>query len=298
MDAEKATFEIVRMARLLGVSASGYYAWQHRRQQEPGRRQQAQDRLDREVCRVHTASHGVYGAPRVTAQLQRDGIQVNHKTVAASLRRQGLAGISPRRFTPVTTIPGVASAHVLDRVQRTWDTGTLDAVWISDITYLRTGEGWVYLCVIRDGCSRRVLGWAMAPQQTTDLVERALRMAWTLRQTSMTPTIIHTDRGSQYTSTQFHQVTEGFGLTQSMGRTGVCWDNAMAESFWSTLKTEFYDRRVWMTRWEAQRAVARWIEEVYNRSRLHTSLGMRTPVEFEEAMTSTLVNPSTLTQVA
>ena len=142
------------------------------------------------------------------------------------------------------------------------------------------------------------LGVGQASQQTTDLVERALRMAWTLRQPAAAPTVLHSDRGSQYTSMQINQVTQALGMIQSMGRTGVCWDNAMSESFWSTLKTEFYDRRVWMTRQEAQRAVGRWIEEVYNRERIHTSLGMRTPVEFEETMTNTRGHHDTLMQAA
>ncbi|WP_209374695.1 IS3 family transposase, partial [Brevibacterium renqingii] len=160
--------------------------------------------------------------------------------------------------------------------------GELDAVWVSDITYLRTWEGFVYLCVIRDGCSRRVLGWAMDARQDSDLVERALRMAHTLREMVPDDVIFHADKGAQYTSAQLHQASIELRLKQSVGRTGVCWDNAMSESFWSSLKTEFFERRVWQTRAEAMREVARWIEVVYNRRRLHSALGMVPPVEFEE----------------
>lgn len=283
IDAQKANYTIARMARLLHVSRAGFYAWTHRLL-APGPRKTARTVMDAQVKLAHEDSEGVYGAPRVAAQLRREGIPVDRKTVARSMRRQGLEGISPRRFRPVTTIPGVAVHHIPDRVGRVWDQGRLDAVWISDITYLRTGEGWLYLCVVRDACSRRVLGWAMDAHQRTDLVERALRMAHTLRETSAVEVVFHADRGAQFTSSQLHAAALELGVQQSVGRTGVCWDNAMSESFWSTLKTEFYDRRSWSTRAEARQAVARWIEVVYNRRRLHSRLGMVPPVEFEQGM--------------
>lgn len=282
MEAEKANYRIARMARLLRVSPSGFYAWRNRR--TSGLSGQARERreLDVSVRKVHMDSDCVYGAPRVTAQLARQGVRVNEKTVASSMRRQGLEGISPRRFKPVTTIPGVATHHIPDLVKRRWDQGELDRVWISDITYLHTREGFLYLCAIRDACSRRMLGWAMDERQTTDLVERALRMAHTLRHHLPDDVVLHADRGCQYTSAQMHDVAVELHIKQSMGQTGVCWDNAMSESFWSTMKAEFYDRYTWQTRAEAKQAVARWIEVVYNRRRLHTSLDMVPPVEFEE----------------
>ena len=153
--------------------------------------------LDERVRVFHAASDGVYRAPRITADFRDSGTPVNVKTVAASLRRQGLEGVSPRGFRPVTTIPGVATHSIPDRVQRVWDTGRLNTVWISDITYLRTGEGWLYLCVVRDGCSRRVLGWAMDTHQDTNLVERALVMAKTLRGDFPGRVVFHADRGAQ-----------------------------------------------------------------------------------------------------
>lgn len=293
MFAMKTQYAVARMARLLEVSRSGFYAWCQRQTHGPSDQAVARRALDQAVYQVHEGSDWVYGAPRVTAELARGGVVANEKTVAKSMRRQGLEGISPRRFTPVTTLPGVETYHIPDRVQRQWDTGQLNAVWITDITYLPTWEGFLYLCAIRDGCSRRVLGWSMENRQTTDLVERAVRMAHILREDLPDNVVLHADRGSQFTSTQMHDLAVELQLQQSMGRTGVCWDNAMSESFWSTLKTEFYDRRTWTTKAEAKQAVAHWIEVVYNRQRLHSSLGMVPPIEFETTMDHRMINENT-----
>lgn len=221
MGQEKANFEIARMARLLRVSRQGYYAWQARRAGGPGPQAARREQIDQAVRASHKASDQVYGAPRITADLHDEGLPVNVKTVAASMRRQGLEGISPRMFTPVTTIPGTPTHRIPDRVKRAWDTGELNRVWISDITYLRTSEGWLYLCVVRDACSRRVLGWAMDSHQDADLVERALRTATTLRGQTPDRIVFHADRGTQYTSTQLHLACEELNIEQSMGRTGV-----------------------------------------------------------------------------
>lgn len=284
MHALKDDFALTRMAALLQVSTSGYYAWRHRQTTGPSPRALAQRERDKKVAKVFKDSHQTYGAPRVAAQLAREGNAADQKTVAASMLRQGIEGISPRRFTPVTTIPGVDTYHLPDRVHRQWDQGAVDKVWISDITYLRTNEGWLYLCAVRDGCSHRVLGWALDSVQNTDLVERALRMAKTLRGQIPGQVVFHADRGAQITSAQLHEVAVELDLLQSVGRTGVCWDNAMQESFWSTLKSEFYDRYRWATRAEAKQKVAWWIEDFYNRRRLHSSLGMVPPVEFEQLL--------------
>lgn len=284
MDAEKANYEITRMARLLGVSRQGYYAWQQRRQQGPGPRAQRRQVIDQAVRQQFRDSDDVYGAPRITRELANQGLVVDRKTVAASMRRQGLEGISPRMFAPATTIQDPAAKGFADHVERQWDKGRLDAVWTSDITYLPTGEGWLYLAAVRDGHSRRALGWAMDECQDAGLVDRALRMAHTLRGTVPDDLVFHADRGTQYTSKTLFDTCEELEILQSMGRTGVCFDNAMAESFWATLKTEFYDRRTWPTRAEARREVARWVEIVYNRRRLHSSLDYTSPVAFENAI--------------
>ena len=284
MAQEKASFEIRRMARLLGVSRSGFYAWANRQATGPSERRQRRNEIDAEVKRVFDESDEVYGAPRVTAQLAREGIDVDKKTVAASMLRQSLEGISPKMFVPATTIPGVDTYKIPDLVKRGWDRGALDRVWISDITYLRTGEGWLYLAAITDAHSRRILGWAMDSRMGTFLVAKALRMAYTLRGDVPDDLVFHADRGSEFTSNDMHAVCRELEVQQSMGRTGVCWDNAMAESVWATLKTEFYDRRKWPTRAEARMKVGDWIEGRYNRKRLHSSLGMVPPVEFEMNM--------------
>lgn len=181
MDTEKATHPIARMATLLRVSRSGFYGWAARQASEPSPAQVRRAALTAKITRFHAESDQVYGSPRILADLREDGEVVSAKTVAKLMRCNGIAGISPRRFTPVTTLPGPDLQPVPDLVARRFDRGVLNAVWISDITYLDTDEGWLYLCAIRDGCSRKVLGWAAEDHMRTDLVEAALRMAVTLR---------------------------------------------------------------------------------------------------------------------
>ena len=282
MDTEKAAFSITRMARLLEVSRSGYYDWVDRRAAGPSGAQQRRSELTGKIVEFHADSDQVYGSPRILADLREAGEQVSGKTVAKLMRAAGIAGISPRKFTPATTWPGPDPHPVGDLVGRRFDRGRLNAVWTSDITYLATGEGWLYLCAIRDGCSRRVVGWSIADHLRTDLVETALRRAVTLRGQVPGQVIFHADRGTQYTSAQIAEACTDLEVLPSMGRTGVCWDNAAAESFWSTLKTEFYNRRHWPTKADAKQAVGAWIEERYNRKRRHSAVGMISPVRFEE----------------
>jgi transposase InsO family protein len=216
------------------------------------------------------------------ADLRDAGEHVSGKTVAKLMRTSGIVGISPRRFVPTTTLAGPDPQPVPDLVGRRFDPGRLNKVWTSDITYLDTDQGWLYLCAIRDGCSRRVVGWAIEDHMRTDLVEDALRQAVTLRGRLPTTVVFHADRGTQYTSAQIADAALELNVLRSMGRTGVCWDNAAAESFWSTLKTEFYNRHHWTTKTEAKQAVGAWIEDRYNRKRRHSAIGMITPVRFEE----------------
>ena len=235
------------MCRLLVVSRSGFYKWRVAGAAGPTPAQQRRKRLDTAVAGFHADSDGVNGAPRILADLREDGWVVSCKTVAASLRRQGLFGISPRTFGPPTTVADPDAEAIPDLVKRRFDTGVLNAVWTSDITYLRTGEGWLYLAAVRDGHSRRVIGWAIADTLHTDVVESALTMAIALRGPLPEKVIFHADRGCQYTSAQLARFARENNLLRSVGRTGVCWDNAATESLWATLKVEFYDRRLWPT---------------------------------------------------
>jgi putative transposase len=281
MDAEKASHPVARMADLLTVSRSGYYAWTKREQAGPSPAQQRRHQLTTKIITFHDASDQVYGSPRILADLREAGEQVSRKTVAKLMRSNGIVGISPRGWIPTTTVPDLGAAAIPDLVGRKFDQGLLNRAWTSDITYLNTGQGWLYLCAVRDGCSRRVLGWSVQDHLRADLVDQALTMAVVLRGALPGKVIFHADRGTQYTSAQIAELCAGLGLLQSVGRTGVCWDNAAAESFWSTLKTEFYNRRNWPTKAEARLAVGRWIEERYNRRRRHSSLAMMTPAQFE-----------------
>jgi len=283
--AEKATGDVSRMVDLLEVSRSGYYAWANRQGRgQLGPRAARRADLLVKIKVAHDASDGVNGAPRILADLREAGEVIGAKTVAKLMRDSDIRGISPRPWQPVTTIADPSLHAIPDLVKRRFDRGTLNTVWTSDITYLATGQGWLYLCAVRDGCSRRVIGYAFADNLHTDLVESALRRAVTFRDPATGDTdkvIFHADRGCQYTSTQLAAVAEELDVRPSVGRTGVCWDNAQQESFWSTLKTEYYQRHRFDTHEHAITAVSSWIENVYNRRRRHSALGQISPVAFE-----------------
>jgi putative transposase len=277
MHAEKSNFSIVRMARLLGVSRAGFYAWRTR---EPSVRAQRAQRIEAKIAWFHGESDEVSGAPRILVDLREDGEVISRKTVAKTMRRLGLRGICPKKWR-TTTVVEHADAYPPDAVARSWDTGTLNRIWVGDITYLRTWQGWLYLATVIDAHSRRVIGWAIDEHMRADLVQQALQMAITLRGELPAKVVFHADRGTQYASAQIAAFAAANGITRSMGRTGVCWDNAMAESFFATLKTEFYYRRVWPTQTRAKIEVAAWIEDRYNRRRRHSALGQISPVQFE-----------------
>ena len=277
MHAEKSNFTISRMARLLDVSRSGFYAWINR---VPSKRAVRQERIEAKVAGFHGESDEVSGSPKILADLREDGEIISRKTVAKTMRKLGLVGICPKKWK-TTTITDHADAYPADAAKQTWDTGTLNTVWVGDITYLRTWEGWLYLATVIDAHSRRVIGWVIAEHMRTDLVEDALRMAITLRGELPEKVVFHTDRGTQYTSAQITKFASQNGITRSMGLTGICWDNAIAESFFATLKTEFYYRRVWPIKARAKLEVGAWIEDRYNRRRRHSAIGQISPVAFE-----------------
>ena len=274
------------MCELLEVSRSGYYQWVDRQAAGPSARARRHEDLLGKIRQFHTDSDGVNGAPRITADLREDGEVVSKKTVAKLMRHHQIRGISPRPWRPVTTVPDQVPHTIPDRVGRVFDRGALNVVWTSDITYLATGQGWLYLCAVRDGHSRRVIGYAFSDSLHTDVVETALRRAVTFRDSQVTGVLFHAARGCQYTSTQLADAAQELGVLLSVGRTGVCWDNAQIESFWSTLKPEFYDRYSFATRAEAIHAVSSWIETIYNRRRRHSALGQIPPVTFEHRTTT------------
>jgi len=220
-----------------------------------------------------------------------DGIRASEVVVGAAtdvgrlrtINEDGYLAIAPA-FVVVDGMGGHAAGRMATQGApgpRQWDQGALDRVWITDLTYLRCAQGWVYLCAVRDAHSRRVLGYAMGEQQSTDLVITALDMAATTRGGFPTGVVLHADRGTQFTSGKLAAYMRAVKGRVSMGRAGVCWDNAMAESFWATLKTEYYYRRTFTTRDQVYTGVATWIEDFYNRRRIHTSLGGKSPIEYE-----------------
>ena len=229
------------------------------------------------IVEFHKASDGTYGAPRIVHDLREAGEIVPVKTVAKCMRQAEIAGISPRTWHPPTTVPGPNPDPAPDLVKRVFDQGRRDVAWFSDITYLATGEGWGYLCTVRDGHTRRVLGRSVADHLRADLVEDTLRQAVALRGELPGKVIFHADRGCQYTSQQIADLAVELDLLRSMGRTGVCWDNAAAESFWSTLKNEYYHRHVFATIADAGRGVYAW----YNARRRHSSIGYLSPLQYE-----------------
>ncbi len=210
--------------------------------------------IEEKVAWFHVDSDEVHGAPRILADLCADGETISRKTGAKIMQRLGLVGICPQKWK-TTAIIDHADAYPVDAVKREWNTGALNQIWVGDITYLRTWEGWVYLTTVIDAHSRRVIGWVIAAHKRTDLIEDALAMAMTLCGNRPARVIFHSDTDTQYASAQITAFAAKNGITRSMGLTGNCWDNAMAESFFATLKTEFYYRRVWPTRDRATREV-------------------------------------------
>lgn len=274
-----------RMARLLGVSTSGYYAYVKRVTASvvTPRRQRRAD-LAVKVLDVHADSEGTYGSPRITSELRERGETVSEKTVAAIMAEIGIEGISPRTFKTRTTVADPAGSFPPDRVQRRFDRGRLDAVWLTDITYLTCGEGDMYLCAIRDGHSRRVLGHVVADHIGADMVCQAIDAAVACRGGDVTGTVLHSDRGGEFTAALTAAACAGHGLERSMGDTGICWDNSPAESFWSTFKHEYYYRHTFVTKAELVAAVDNWIGR-YNNRRRHSAIGMLSPVCYEQALT-------------
>jgi putative transposase len=276
IDAEKANFPIRVLCKVLGVSRSGYYEWRNRL---PSRRCRQDATLTAKIREIHRRSRQTYGSPRVHAELRALGIRCSRKRVERLMRQGGLKGCMRGR-SRATTRRGNRSAAE-DLLERDFVATQVDKIWVADITYIATAEGFLYLAFILDVYSRRVVGWAMEGHLRTEIVVDALRMAvW--RRKPAPGLVHHSDQGVQYTALSFSQGLKEVGITPSMGRTGTALDNAMAESFVSTLKAELVSRLKFPSRQAARSAIFEYLETFYNTRRLHSALGYKSPAEFEE----------------
>jgi transposase InsO family protein len=268
------------MCRSLKVSKAGYYAWRERPSSE---RSRSDERLLTKVKMIHRTSRETYGSPRVHAQLRREGTRVGKKRVARLMKAAGVLVRIRRRFRVTTTSQHEhpIAPNVLKRRFGIAQVGAVDRCWASDITYIDTLQGWLYLAVILDLRSRRVIGWSMSQSLEERIVLDALRMALAGRQPAR-GVIFHSDRGSQYAGAACRRLLRDHGLRSSMSRKGDCWDNAVIESFNATIKTELIYRMKWLTREQARAAIYEYIETWYNARRLHSTLGYVSPIEFEE----------------
>lgn len=276
MQREKAHHAVTRMSRALGVSPSGYYAW---RERPPSARAQADQRFLDQIRTIHARSRQTYGAPRIHADLRETGVRCGRKRVARLMRQAGLAGASRRRAGR-TTVQDRTATPAPDLVGRDFTADRPDRLWVADLTYVRTWTGWLYLAVVLDTFSRRVVGWSMAEHLRTELVLDALNMAlWNRR--PPVGLVHHSDRGCQYTSLAFGRRCEDAGVRPSMGSRGDAYDNALAEAFFATLETEVLMRQSFPTRGAARRVIFEYVEGFYNPRRRHSALGYLSPAEWE-----------------
>lgn len=279
--AERANHPVSILCRVLGVSRSGFYGWATR----PPSARHREDADLAERCRcVHRMSRGTYGAPRIHAELAAQGHRHGRKRIARLMSQHGLVGAHRRRFQRITQ----ADPHravAADLVERVFSAQRSNALWVADITYVRTWDGWLYVAVVIDAYSRMVVGWSMRHDLRADLVVDAIRMAQWRRDLTGAQVVHHSDRGAQYTSFACGRTLREAGIAQSMGSRGDAYDNALAESFMATLKNELVDRRSWATRREARVAIYDYIEGWYNPRRRHSALGYLSPAEFEHRHT-------------
>ena len=273
---EKAAFPVRLLCRTLQVSRAGFYAWQGR---PPAPRARADDRLGLEIAAIHAESRQRYGSPRVHAELADRGCRTSRKRVARLMRARGLVARRRRRFR-VTTHSRHPFPVALNVLARQFDRPQPDRAWVTDITYIPTGEGWLYLAVLLDLCSRLAVGWAMSDRLTDDLTRDALGMALARRRPPH-GLLHHSDRGSQYASGDYQRLLAQHGIVGSMSRRGNCWDNAVAESFFATIKVELVHDAAWATRAAARAELVEYLEVFYNGQRRHSALGYLSPRAFE-----------------
>ena len=272
-------FPTVVSCRIAGVGRQAFYDWSDRQERGSSLKELATAELVDEIRRIHSDSGGAYGSPRVTAVLRRQGRWVNHKRVERLMRVNGICGIYKRRKPRFRPAAGVCSTPG-DLVRRDFGPGRPDTVWAGDITYIATGQGWLHLAVVLDIGSRRVIGYSMAADMPARLVIDALNTAAASRGGRTTGVIFHSDRGSQYLSGDFASALRRHGMRQSVGRVGNCWDNSIAESFFSSLKRELVTQTRFATRNQARREIFAWIGR-YNTHRIHSTLNYLTPTEWE-----------------
>jgi putative transposase len=267
---------------VLGVSRSGYYAWRDRPADSASAKRRAE--LAAKVKAVHEANRRVYGSPRVCAALVASGERVCENTVAKVMREQQIRAKTARKFVPRTTDSRHGQPVAANVLDRQFDSANLpNRKWAADITYVPTDEGWLYLAGVIDLCSRKIVGWSMAEHMRTDLVADALQMAITRR--GPAPGLLHhSDRGVQYASDGYQRLLQTHGVLCSMSNKGDCWDNAVMESFWGTLKIELVNQEHYATREQARASIFEYIEVFYNRHRLHSSLGYISPEVFEASL--------------
>ena len=275
MSEHRATYPVATMCRVLGVSRSGYYAW---RKRPPLERAKADAELLEKIEAIHERSHGTYGSPRIHAEFRAQGIRVGRKRVARLMREAGLRGVSRRRSVR-TTVRSEDARPAPDLIERDFSVTAPDELWVADITYVPTWAGFLYLAVVIDAYSRRVVGWSMKSHLRTDLVLEALNMAlWQRRPEEV---IHHSDQGTQYTSIAFGLRCREAGVRPSMGSVGDAYDNALCESFFASLECALLERRSLRTRAEAKMAVFEYIEGFYNPHRRHSAIDYHSPISYE-----------------
>jgi len=267
------------MCRVLHASRSGYYQW---RKGGVPQRQVRQQELLTKIKKIYEDSRGNYGSPRILRELRKEGIVVNHKTVEELMKKNGIQAKRKKKFKATTN-----SKHNLpvadNLLNREFTASKPNQAWVGDVTYIPTEEGWLYLSTWIDLCSRKIVGWSMSSRMTADIVVNAFRMAL-FRQKRRAPVLVHSDRGCQYASDLFRKELKKYGCTQSMSRKGNCWDNAVAESFFGTLKNELVHHEKYKTREQARLSIFDYIETFYNTKRSHSHLDYVSPDEFEKSM--------------
>jgi transposase InsO family protein len=277
VEAESRRYSVAQLCRIAQVSRTAYYEWQER---QPSQRELDDAALTATIRAIHAASSGQYGSPRVLAELRAQGHDVGRKRVARLMKAAGLRGRRPPRWVRTTT-PEPTPPAIPDLVHGQFEAPAPDVLWVGDITYIRTWEGWLYLATVIDVFSRRVIGFSLADHMRASLVCDALKTAVATHSGNVDGVIFHSDRGSQYSSAEFRALCDVHGVKPSMGKTGVCWDNALAESFFATYKLELIEPRSWPTRARTRTATVHWIEAVYNRQRRHSAIDMMSPVDYE-----------------